>query len=62
LHVARSGTPAILALHAAGIAFSVQEFEAEPGERHYGMAAATALGVDPERVFKTLIAVVDDNE
>lgn len=60
--MARSGTPAILALRAAGFAFAVREFEAEHGERHYGLAAAAALGVDPDRVFKTLIAVVDDSE
>jgi Cys-tRNA(Pro)/Cys-tRNA(Cys) deacylase len=57
----RGGTPAIVALTKAGVSFEVQEFEADPGERHYGVAAATALGVEPDRVFKTLIATVDDN-
>jgi Cys-tRNA(Pro)/Cys-tRNA(Cys) deacylase len=58
--MARGGTPAIVALTAAGVAFEVHEFEPDPAERHYGQAAASALGVELERVFKTLIATVDD--
>ena len=54
--VARGGTPAIQALEAAGVWFDVQEFHHEPGERNYGLSAAEALGVEPERVFKTLVA------
>lgn len=56
MRVASRGTPAINALEAAGVAFDVQEFHHEPGERNYGLVAAEALGVEPERVFKTLIA------
>jgi Cys-tRNA(Pro)/Cys-tRNA(Cys) deacylase len=37
----------------------VHEFEHEPSEHGYGLAAAHALGVDPIRVFKTLLAEVD---
>lgn len=58
--MARGGTPAIVALNTAGVAFEVREFQADPAERHYGQAAALALGVELERVFKTLIATVDD--
>ncbi|MEP7113976.1 MAG: Cys-tRNA(Pro) deacylase [Ilumatobacteraceae bacterium] len=58
--MARGGTPAIVALNAAGVSFQLHEFEADPAERHYGQAAALALGVELERVFKTLIATVDD--
>jgi Cys-tRNA(Pro)/Cys-tRNA(Cys) deacylase len=43
-------------LEAAGVAFTVNEFHHEPGERNYGQVAAEALGVEPERVFKTLVA------
>ncbi|HAP77830.1 MAG TPA: Cys-tRNA(Pro) deacylase [Acidimicrobiaceae bacterium] len=43
-------------LEAAGVPFSVQEFHHEPGERNYGLVAAEALGAEPERVFKTLVA------
>lgn len=56
MHVASKGTPAINVLEAAGVVFEVQEFHHEPGERNYGLSAAEALGVEPERVFKTLIA------
>ena len=61
------GTPALAALAAAGTAHVVHEYEApEPaGARdrdarpHYGLDAAAALGVDPARIFKTLVASVD---
>ena len=53
--VATKGTPAILALEAAGVAFTVHEFDHGDGDRNYGMAAAEALGIDPDRVFKTLL-------
>jgi len=58
--VARGGTPAIVALTGAGVQFGVHEFENDPAERGYGLAAANALGVGPDRVFKTLIATVDE--
>ena len=54
--MAKGGTPALLALEAAGVAFTVSEFHHEPGERNYGQVAAEALGVEPDRVFKTLVA------
>jgi len=38
------------------VAFIVTEFHHEPGEGNYGQVAAEALGVEPERVFKTLVA------
>ena len=60
--MARGGTPAIVALHAAGVQFEVREFASDPAERNYGQAAALALGVELDRVFKTLIATVDDRE
>jgi Cys-tRNA(Pro)/Cys-tRNA(Cys) deacylase len=56
----KGATPAQVALTAAGIAFAVHQFEASPSEHGYGQAAAAALGVDHGRVFKTLIATVDD--
>jgi Cys-tRNA(Pro)/Cys-tRNA(Cys) deacylase len=43
-------------LDGAGAPYAVHEFHHEPGERHYGQVAAEALGVEPERVFKTLVA------
>jgi Cys-tRNA(Pro)/Cys-tRNA(Cys) deacylase len=59
--MARGGTPAIVALQARGVPFKVHDFEPDPAERNYGTAAALALGVERERVFKTLIATVDDH-
>lgn len=56
--MAKGGTPAIVMLDDAGVAFTVHEFHHEPGERNYGLAAAEALGVEPDRVFKTLVASV----
>lgn len=64
-----AGTPALLALTAAGVAHVVREYDPEAGaasrERRdgrpaYGREAAEALGVEPERVFKTLVAVVEE--
>ena len=61
------GTPALAALAAAGIAHVVREYAVPEPVRvrdrevrpHYGIDAAAALGVEPDRVFKTLIASVD---
>jgi Cys-tRNA(Pro)/Cys-tRNA(Cys) deacylase len=48
-------TPAIKAAQAAGAAFRIHEYRHEAGNRHYGQEAADALGLDPRRVFKTLL-------
>lgn len=53
------GTPATLALGAAGIAYEVRAYEHDPRSASYGLEAAEALGVDPARVFKTLLASLD---
>jgi Cys-tRNA(Pro)/Cys-tRNA(Cys) deacylase len=53
------GTPATVALGRAGIPFTLHPYQHDPRAGSYGMEAATALGVDPKRVFKTLLAVVD---
>lgn len=50
------GTQALQALEGAGVSFTLHPYEPDPGEDGYGLAAARALGVDPGRVFKTLIA------
>ena len=56
----RSGsTPATVALTAAGIPFTVHTYDHDPGVASYGLEAADALGLDPDRVFKTLLATVD---
>lgn len=53
------GTPATVALTRAGIAFTLRAYEHDPSAESYGLEAATALGVDKERVLKTLLASVD---
>lgn len=53
---ASAGTPATVALAAAGIPFEVRAYEHDPAAASYGLEAAEALGVEPDRVFKTLLA------
>ncbi|MBP2402360.1 Cys-tRNA(Pro) deacylase [Streptomyces syringium] len=52
-------TPATVALEKAGTVFSVRAYEHDPAAPSYGEEAAEALGIDPSRVFKTLVAEVD---
>lgn len=49
------GTPATAALTRAGVAFTVHPYTHVPGQRHFGDEATAALGLDPHRVFKTLV-------
>ncbi|MFD1661186.1 Cys-tRNA(Pro) deacylase [Streptomyces caeni] len=53
------GTPATVALTAAGVGFTVHSYDHDPSHPSYGEEAAEAMGVSPERVFKTLVADVD---
>ncbi|MEE1793235.1 Cys-tRNA(Pro) deacylase [Streptomyces sp. BE308] len=53
------GTPATVALTAAGAVFTVHAYDHDPASPSYGEEAAEALGVSPDRVFKTLVADVD---
>ena len=48
-------TPAIKTAEKAKIVFTVHEYEHDPNADSYGQEAATALGVDAARVFKTLL-------
>jgi Cys-tRNA(Pro)/Cys-tRNA(Cys) deacylase len=57
--VAGRGTPATALLARLGIPHSVHHYEHDPRRGSYGLEASEALGVPPERVFKTLIAHVD---
>lgn len=65
--MAARGTPALDAVRRAGIAFAVRQYSHDPRARigssggvGYAQEAAAALGVPPERVFKTLVVAVDD--
>lgn len=53
------GTPATVALAAAGIPFTVRSYAHDPAAASYGLEAAAALGVDPARVLKTLLVATD---
>lgn len=57
-----AGTPAIVALKRAGFAYIEHPYEHDPAAESYGGEAAEALGVDPARVFKTLLAQTDRTE
>ena len=48
-------TPAVTAARRAGIDFQVLEYDAGTSGEPYGIGAARALGIAPERVFKTLV-------
>ncbi len=48
-------TPATRAAQAAGIAHAVHEYAHDPAADSYALEAAEALGLDPARVFKTLV-------
>ncbi len=54
-----AGTPALRVLAEAGVAHEVLAYEHDPRAAEYGKEAAEALGVDPARVLKTLVAAVD---
>lgn len=54
-----SGTPATVALTSAGIPFTAHEYAHDPGSTNFGLEAAEVLGLDPGRVFKTLMTDVD---
>ena len=53
------GTPATVALTAAGIPFTPHAYEHDAANTNFGLEAAAALQLDPEQVFKTLLADVD---
>ncbi|MHB8506813.1 MAG: Cys-tRNA(Pro) deacylase [Acidimicrobiales bacterium] len=52
-------TPAVTSAARAGVAFEVHRYDHDPDEPSYGAEAAEALAVDPDRVFKTLVALAD---
>ena len=57
--MAGRGTAATELLTRQGIAYTVHSYEHDPRHGSYGAEASAALGVEPGRVFKTLIADVD---
>jgi Cys-tRNA(Pro)/Cys-tRNA(Cys) deacylase len=57
--MAAGSTRAVRALVAAGVPFTEHPYDRDPAHASYGREAATALGLDPAAVFKTLVASVD---
>lgn len=56
-------TPAVTALQRAGVRHVIHRYSVAPGdEGSYGEAVARALGVAPDRLFKTLVAQLDTKE
>jgi Cys-tRNA(Pro)/Cys-tRNA(Cys) deacylase len=56
---ASAGTPATVELTARGVEHTLHPYDVSPDSPHYGALVAQALGIAPERVFKTLVAEVD---
>jgi len=57
--VAAKGTPATAAVAKAKVEHHLHEYDHDPKAPAYGLEAAEKLGVDPARVYKTLVAEVD---
>lgn len=56
------GTPATVALDAAGVAYTLHPYDHDPAAASFGMEAAEALGIEPARVFKTLLVETDGGD
>ncbi len=55
-----AATPAVRVLEQAGVAHTLHPYEPEhSSDQGHGVAAVAALGADPRRVLKTLVARVD---
>jgi Cys-tRNA(Pro)/Cys-tRNA(Cys) deacylase len=54
-----TGTPATALLARQNVSHTLHPYSHDPRADSYGEEAATALGVDPGRLFKTLIASID---
>ena len=52
-------TPGVKAAETAGIRHALHDYPHDPASESYGEEAADKLGVDPARVFKTLVVAID---
>ena len=52
-------TPAVKVLKASSIPYTVHSYDHVPMSRSYGLEAAEKLGIAPQRVFKTLIVMLE---
>ena len=55
-------TPGIIQAEQARIPFEVHSYTHDDAEESYGLEAARKLGIDPGRVFKTLVASLSDGK
>ncbi len=53
-------TPAVQAAKKAKVLYELHRYDPDPKAESYGREAADVLGLAPEKVFKTLVALVDD--
>lgn len=49
------GTPATILISRHGVSHTLHTYDHDPRATSFGLEAATALGFNPERVFKTLL-------
>ncbi len=54
-------TPAVRAAKRANIDFALHEYRHDPNNSNFGMEAAEKLGLNPGRVFKTLLVNLNGN-
>lgn len=52
-------TPAINQLEAAGVPYTVHEYDLSEQRRDFGRKAVEQLGFDPDQVFKTLLVTTE---
>lgn len=55
-------TPAVSTAKKHRIAYTLHEYTHDPNSASYGLEAVEKLGVDNERVFKTLVAKLDSRD
>ena len=58
----KAATPAVAIIEAGRVAYTLHDYDVDPNVDDYGVAVALALGVDPARVYKTLVAKVDGRD
>lgn len=55
-------TPAIKSLEKAKLKFNIHQYHHDPAAESYGLEAAEKMGVEPARVFKTLVVQLDSKD
>lgn len=58
----KGATPAIKDLERRGVAYELHSYDFDPGDLGIGEQAALALGIDQDRIFKTLIVMIDGRQ